>query len=150
MAFGDDPAHEIRMALGVLAEHEEAGPGVVRGEQVEHRVGVARMRPVVEGQVERATVGAGESKSECLVQTPKWDFNWQRTYAYDAPVESLPKLRGGDVVTFRCTYDNTLQNPFVAQALKEKGLSQPVDVYLGEQTLDEMCIGLLPVLIPMK
>jgi hypothetical protein len=98
--------------------------------------------------LERKVVGPGESKSECLVQTPKWDFNWQRTYAYDAPVESLPRIRAGDVVTFRCTYDNTMGNPFVARALAEKGLSQPVDVFLGEQTLDEMCIGLLPVLLP--
>jgi hypothetical protein len=97
--------------------------------------------------VAHAAPAAGEPKDECFVQTPKWDFNWQRTYSYDVPLASLPKVHPGDVLTFRCTYDNTLQNPFVAQALAEQGLKMPMDVTLGEQTLDEMCLGLLPLLI---
>jgi hypothetical protein len=30
----------------------------------------------------------------------------------------------------------------VARALEDAGLDAPVDVYLGEGTLDEMCIGI--------
>lgn len=47
---------------------------------------------------------------------------------------------------FRCTYDNSLANPFVARALAEQGLTEPQDVYLGEQTLDEMCLGIFGIL----
>src|SRR5262249_34626024 len=55
----------------------------------------------------------GDPKEECLVGTPKYDFNWQRRYAYDVPIEELPTLHGGDVLDVKCTYDNSLQNPFV-------------------------------------
>lgn len=77
----------------------------------------------------------------CMLQTPRWDFNWQRQYLYDAPVEELPEVLPGDVVEVRCTYDNTLTNPGVAEALAEVGLDAPQDVTLGEGTLDEMCLA---------
>lgn len=88
---------------------------------------------------------AGPSK-ECLVETPAWDFNWQRIYVYDAPVEKLPVIRAGDKIRLRCQYDNSLDNPFVAEALKEQGKSAPADVVLGEETLDEMCLALVQIL----
>jgi hypothetical protein len=75
----------------------------------------------------------------CLIQTPRWDFNWQRLYDYDAPIGQLPTLQGGDVLKMRCTYDNSLDNPFLVQALAEQGLSEPVPIYVGESSLDEMC-----------
>jgi hypothetical protein len=34
-----------------------------------------------------------------------------------------------------------MQNAFVADALFEQGLTAPRDVVLGEETLDEMCLG---------
>jgi hypothetical protein len=86
-------------------------------------------------------------ESECLLQTPKWDFNWQRVYAYRAAIEELPVVGPSDELHMRCTYDNTLDNPFVARALKEKGLTQPTDVLLGEETLDEMCLGIFGILV---
>ena len=39
-----------------------------------------------------------------------------------------------------------MDNPYVVQALEEKKMSSPVDVKLGEQTLDEMCLGAFVVL----
>ena len=50
----------------------------------------------------------------------------------------------------RCTYNNSMSNPFVAAALAEQGLDGPVDVYLGEETLDEMCLGVMGVAIALK
>lgn len=76
----------------------------------------------------------------CLLQTPAWDFNWQRLYEYDVPIGESFKVQSGDVVRVRCTYDNTRDNPAVAEALDEVGLAEPQDVILGEGTLDEMCI----------
>lgn len=81
----------------------------------------------------------------CLVQTPKWDFNWQRWYDYDGTAEELPVIEEGDGLILRCTYDNTLDNPFVRDALAEAGLSEPQDVYLGDETLDEMCLGVFGI-----
>ncbi|MDI3286607.1 hypothetical protein [Polyangium sp. 15x6] len=92
--------------------------------------------------VRRAAAQGSDPANECLLQT-KWDFNWQQTYTYDATIENLPTLRGGDIIDVRCTYDNTLDNPFLKRALIEQHLTSPQDVTYGETTLDEMCVGIL-------
>jgi mono/diheme cytochrome c family protein len=94
------------------------------------RIGIARNAP------------GDEPAEECLLQTPSWDFNWQRGYLFDAPIAQAPSAKPGDVLELRCTYDNSMQNRFVAAALSEQGLSAPRDVTLGEETLDEMCLGI--------
>jgi hypothetical protein len=88
-----------------------------------------------------------DGSSECLVQTPAWDFNWQRLYYYDSPVPNVPVGKPGDVLTMRCTYDNSLANPFVRRALDEQGLTEPVPVELGEASLDEMCLSVFGVAV---
>jgi hypothetical protein len=98
--------------------------------------------------IERPTPRDGQPASECLVQTPDWDFDWQRSYLYDAPLSELPTAGPGDVLEFRCTYDNSLENAAVREALVEQGLSEPRDVVLGEETLDEMCLGVFAVAYP--
>lgn len=98
--------------------------------------------------IERATPTDVQPAQECLVQTPHWDFNWQRWYQYDLDIPALPKVGPGDTLRMRCTYDNTMKNPFVAKALSDQGLSAPRDVSLGEMTLDEMCLGVAGILVP--
>jgi hypothetical protein len=83
----------------------------------------------------------GTPADQCLLTIPHWDFDWQRAYLYDAPIDKLPAVGPGDIVTIRCTYDNTLDNPKLAASLAEQGLSEPQTVKLGETTLDEMCLG---------
>jgi hypothetical protein len=95
----------------------------------------------LEAKITRAQPAPGEPAEECLFKTPQWDFNWQRTYFYDAPMASLPTIGDGDVISLACRYDNTLDNPFVQLALDDAGLDEPVDVFLGEETLDEMCLA---------
>lgn len=85
-------------------------------------------------------------EKECLVETPQWDFDWQRIYVYDAPIDQLPTLSAGDRLRMRCTYDNSMGNPAVVSALKAQGKAQPQDVWLGEQTLDEMCLAVVQIL----
>jgi len=101
-------------------------------------------------QLARPAPTADDPASECLLETPRWDFNWQRSYAYDAEIDALPTVRGGDQLTFKCTYDNTMGNPFVKRALLEQKLTAPQDVTLGETTLDEMCLGVLNVIYRVK
>lgn len=84
-----------------------------------------------------------DGSEECLVQTPAWDFNWQRWYDYDGVLSELPRVEMGETLIMRCTYDNSLDNPFVREALAEQGLTEPVDVRLGDETLDEMCLAVL-------
>jgi hypothetical protein len=97
-----------------------------------HKVGVDMRAWVVDRD-------SGEET--CLLHTPRWDFNWQRSYAFDAEIGESVRVRGGDKVRVRCVYDNTAANPGVQAMLMEAGLDAPVDVGLGEGTLDEMCLA---------
>lgn len=102
----------------------------------------------IDVKIERAAPSPGQPASECLY-SGDWNFDWQRSYLYDAPVGSLPRVGTGDVIDVSCSYDNTLRNPFVQRALHDAGLDQPIDVVLGEQTLDEMCLGIFGVVVPL-
>lgn len=100
--------------------------------------------------VQRESPANGDPASECLLQTPGWDFNWQRTYNYDAAFDDVPRINSGDQLYLRCTYNNSMSNPFVVKALAEQGLDAPQDVHLGEETLDEMCLAVVGIAIAIK
>jgi len=100
--------------------------------------------------VERANPSATQPAKECLIQTPSWNFNWQGAYFYDAPLANLPTVSPGDVINLRCTFDNTLNNPFLPGILDAQGLKAPVDVRLGESSLEEMCLGIFGFAIDSK
>ncbi|MEQ1506394.1 MAG: hypothetical protein ABMB14_29470 [Myxococcota bacterium] len=103
-----------------------------------HRVG-SRMRVWIE---------PANGADVCLLDTPRWDFDWQLLYTYDLDGGRAPIVNDGDTLVLQCTYDNTLSHPGTQVALSEGGLDQPVDVTLGEGTLDEMCIfgvGVVPL-----
>lgn len=91
----------------------------------------------------------GEEAAECLLQTPRWDFQWQRLYSYDTDLETVPRVVPGDSVYLKCTYNNSMSNPFVVKALGEQGLKEPKEVRLGEETLDEMCLGVFGVAVKL-
>lgn len=93
------------------------------------------------GKDMKITATSPDGEDQCLLQTPHWDFNWQRGYLFNGAVEQLPVVHPGDSLTMRCTYDNSLGNPFVREALNAQGMTEPRDVALGEGTLDEMCLG---------
>lgn len=98
--------------------------------------------------IHRATLGPSQPQDECLVHNPAWDFGWQRFYQFDVPISQLPTAKAGDVLEITCKYNNTNSNSFVRQALTDRGMSEPVDVQLGEQTLDEMCLVPIGTLVP--
>jgi hypothetical protein len=98
--------------------------------------------------IERKAPTSEQPARECLLGTPKYDFNWQRGYVYDVPVEALPLVSPGDTLRFTCTYDNTIDNPHVRRAMAEQRLSSPPEIRLGESTLDEMCLGVLLAVRP--
>jgi Copper type II ascorbate-dependent monooxygenase, N-terminal domain/Copper type II ascorbate-dependent monooxygenase, C-terminal domain len=93
------------------------------------------------GHDEKITLTRDGQTSSCLMQEPAWDFNWQRGYQYDAPIESLPTIAKGDVLEIRCTYNNTMSNLSLANARREAGVTVSKDISMGESTTDEMCIG---------
>lgn len=94
-------------------------------------------------EIDRKAPNAEQPAKECLLGTPKYDFNWQRSYEYDAPFDALPRVGAGDTLRFSCTYDNSMGNLHVRRALAEQQRATPADISLGEETLDEMCLGVL-------
>ena len=99
-------------------------------------------------EIHRATLPAAQPQDECLVHNPAWDFGWQRFYQFDVPIAELPTAKAGDELTLTCKYNNTKGNRFVSDALAAEGLAEPVEVLLGEETLDEMCLAPVGVLVP--
>ena len=93
----------------------------------------------IQGTIDRAAPPADQPASECLANGG-WNFDWQRTYAYDAPLDALPLVQSGDTLTIRCHWNNTIENPFVQRLLHDAGMVAPVDLHLGEQTTNEMCL----------
>lgn len=66
-----------------------------------------------------------------LIKIDRWDFNWQGTYALAEPI-ALPK---GTYMEMTAHFDNSAGNP--------ANPSQPPKlVHWGEQTTNEMCIGI--------
>lgn len=60
---------------------------------------------------------------QCLVDIPRWDFNWQSNYELAKPLQVLP----GEQIRIDCEWDNS------------RGGAG--DVTWGEGTHDEMCLG---------
>ncbi len=99
-------------------------------------------------EIHRQSPPVGQPTDECLVQNPAWNFGWQRFYQFDVPLTELPTAKAGDELTLTCHYNNSKSNRFVSQALEDQGLAEPVDVLLGEETLDEMCLAPVGILVP--
>jgi hypothetical protein len=78
----------------------------------------------------------GETKT--LLRVPRYDFNWQHTYALEEPM-LLPK---GTEITATAWYDNSPNN---------KSNPDPAStVYWGDQTWEEMLAGFVDLAIPVN
>jgi hypothetical protein len=99
----------------------------------------------INSTITRPAARGNDPQTECLANG-KWNFDWQRTYIYDAPLSQLPTVQQGDVIDIRCHWNNTIDNPFVQRALKDASLVAPVDVSLGEgNSTDEMCLEIFGI-----
>jgi hypothetical protein len=91
---------------------------------------------------------ADGQRSDCLLDVPDWDFSAQRAYEIDKPLGLLPTSTVGDRLVLRCAYDNSLGNGALAEELAAQGLDAPVDMVLGEASLDEMCLAVVGLVVP--
>ncbi|HKU36939.1 MAG TPA: hypothetical protein VJR89_02295 [Polyangiales bacterium] len=71
-------------------------------------------------------------KTQCLINVPKWDFNWQLDYLFTAGM----KYSATDTIRATCVYDNSAQHQPVVDGVQQ----QPRQVTFGEGSLDEMCL----------
>jgi hypothetical protein len=85
----------------------------------------------------RLTVTKRDSagNTACLVDVPRWDFEWQLDYLYRP--DSFVRYDSSDTLTVRCEYDNTAGN----QPVVDGTALEPKDVRWGEGTHDEMCLN---------
>ncbi|MEZ4322725.1 MAG: hypothetical protein R3F61_34980 [Myxococcota bacterium] len=101
------------------------------------------------GEGMKVTLESGSDET-CLVHAPKYRFDFQQSYFYDAPISGLPVLRFGDRVRVRCTYNNSMSNPYMPLALDASGSDAPVTVGWGEETADEMCMAMAGLVSPVE
>ena len=89
--------------------------------------------------LEAKTPGEGNS---CLVDIPRWDFNWQQSYYF--PEDDWFIATSDTTFKMTCQYDNSAANQLVVngEAL------EPRDVFWGENTTDEMCLTYLMAVLP--
>lgn len=78
-----------------------------------------------------------DAEYQCFVDIPKWDFNWQLLYNLKKPISLGP----GDKLGIQCHFDNSAANQPIIDGKKQT----PKDVYWGDGTLDEMCLGVFYV-----
>jgi uncharacterized protein (TIGR03437 family) len=74
------------------------------------------------------------SQLSCLIKIDDWDFNWQSFYHFKEPIAAP----GGTTLKLTAYYDNTSGNP-------RNPNSPPKTIRYGEQTTDEMCLGIVGV-----
>lgn len=80
-----------------------------------------------------ASIVRADGSRECLLQIDDWNFHWQGSYGLRTP----PTFQRGDQLRVECHWDNTVANqPIVGGQPRT-----PTDVYWGEGTGDEMCLG---------
>ena len=78
-----------------------------------------------------------QSGAQCLVDIPRWDFNWQLIYHLQTPIT----IKSGQAVKISCSWDNSQKN----QRYVDGKQQQSRDVNWGDGTGDEMCLGVMYV-----
>jgi len=101
----------------------------------------------IAAKLERPEPRRSDPQQECLANG-KWNFDWQRTYIYDAPLAELPSIAEGDVLDLTCEWTNKLSNPFVRRLLVDLNLPpRPIDLVFGLDTAGEMCSEIFGVVV---
>lgn len=76
-----------------------------------------------------------DGSESCLIDVPRWDFEWQLDYMY--PSDAFETYEASESVKVRCEYDNSPENqPLIGSEPRD-----PINVTWGEGTLDEMCLN---------
>jgi peroxiredoxin len=80
------------------------------------------------GKQIKVTMVPPEGDPVLLFDIKSWDYNWQETYYFKAPVQ----MKNGTRLELEAVYDNSAGNP-------NNPFSPPQAVTFGEQTFNEMC-----------
>jgi mono/diheme cytochrome c family protein len=83
----------------------------------------------------RASTLSTSDAAACLVDVPKWNYEWQLDYMFEQGVAYGPE----DELHVECAFDNTAENQPVVNGVRRT----PAAVSFGENTLNEMCLHYL-------
>jgi hypothetical protein len=89
------------------------------------------------GSSGKLSIEHSDGSSECLLQIDNWDFSWQDNYMF----RNSKLFERGDQLRLECHWDNSAANQAVVNGVPRT----PQDVYWGESSTDEMCLGVLLV-----
>lgn len=89
------------------------------------------------GTASRLEIERADSSKECMLDIPRWDFHWQRSYRF----AKTKVLRPGDSLRVTCHWNNTDANQPAYGGVKLPAR----DANWGEGTGDEMCLGIMYV-----
>lgn len=90
------------------------------------------------GQSAKLTLLRANGEKQCMVDIPKWDFDWQGVYNLKEGFIVHPE----DRIHLECHFDNTAEN----QPLTPEGKKPaPKMVGWGDGTRDEMCLAVFTV-----
>lgn len=73
-------------------------------------------------------IADADGAEQCLVDVPRWDFNWQLAYFYERPIQ----INTLDSLRITCSYDTSERTEMVRW---------------GEGTMDEMCLSFFYVVV---
>lgn len=80
------------------------------------------------GKQIKVTMTPPDGKTQTLIAIKEWDYNWQETYFFKAPI----KVKAGTHFHLEAVYDNSSKNP-------NNPFNPPRIITYGEQTTNEMC-----------
>ncbi|MFP4596759.1 MAG: monooxygenase [Persicimonas sp.] len=89
------------------------------------------------GDSARLWIDRASGDDDCLLDVPRWDFDWQLGYRLEQPLT----VSSGDRLSIECQWDNTAEN----QPVVDGERLDPRDVTWGDGTTDEMCLGIFYV-----
>jgi hypothetical protein len=85
------------------------------------------------GRSGKLVLERASGEKSCLLDIRDWNFHWQGSYRLKTPVSVSP----GDKLYVECHWDNSPPNQPVIDGKPQ----MPKDVFWGEGTTDEMCLG---------
>lgn len=120
---------DVSGELGSLAAKHI--PGYKFGDPLQIRMGGPHLHDL--GLSSSIRVLRKDGSKSCLVDVPKWDFDWQGFYHLKSKLVVYP----GDRIELECRWDNTAENQ---RPLPDGTVPEPRFVSWGDQTRDEMCL----------
>jgi len=110
-----------KMEIPANSEGTQHDFGIRIPDQWAFRIHTASVHMHELGRSARIWATHEDGTEECVLDVPRWDFAWQRSYLLEEAVD----IPGGTTLTLECTWDNPTGE----------------DVFWGDGTGDEMCLG---------